>query len=146
MNFIIFLMILIGGVSKFYRKFIPISIGLELKTFFTILIAFKYPVVGIVSASIMVMISALISMRFHYWVLIKIALYSTICFIVHGLSGFGIITAGKMAVIFLNTAFVFINIGLKNYNKMVDLFGNVINIIFNFILLDSVSVFLLKLI
>jgi hypothetical protein len=146
MNIVIILMILLGGFSKFYRKFIPISIGLELKTFFTILIAFKYPVLGAVSAFIMVMISSLVSMRFHYWVFIKVAIYSIISFIVYGLSGFGVVIAGKMAVVFLNAAYVFINLALGNYSRTADLLGNAINIIFNFILLDNLSVYLLSLI
>ncbi|MFH0874805.1 MAG: hypothetical protein V1859_02620 [archaeon] len=137
---IIAFLVLIGGASKFYKRFVPISIGLELKTFFTILIAYyNDPYTALLCAIFMVIISAAVSGRFCHWMGIKIGVYAGVCLIIGVFHSFGIGVAGKIAVVFLNVAYVLFNALFKDFKIYSDLPGNIINVAFNFVLLGLVD-------
>ena len=116
MHPLVFLMIILGGVSKFYKRYIPISIGIELKTFFTIVIAYSLgPNIALVSSVFMVLIAAFLSNRFCHWILIKIGVYALISLIVFNFSGLGVFRIGIISVIFLNLTYIFFNAILKDF-------------------------------
>ncbi|MBD3203786.1 hypothetical protein GF327_05800 [Candidatus Woesearchaeota archaeon] len=136
MQVAIILMTIIGGFSKFYKRFIPVSIGLELKTFFIILISITHGInTAFIAAVLMVLVSAVISGRFCHWILIKIGVYALVVGIVAALSGRGVVFAGRAAVLFLNGAYLFFNVIFKDFRIFADLPGNIVNISFNFLLL-----------
>jgi hypothetical protein len=146
MNLLIIFLIIIGGLSKFYKRYIPISVGLELKTFFTIVIAYAVsPSVGLLSAVFMVLISAVVAKRYHYWILIKIGAYAIVCLIMMIFYDSGVVYAGRISVIILNIIYIFFNSIFKDFRILSDLPGNIINIVFNFLLLSFFGEFMIGL-
>jgi len=140
MSLVLALLTIIGGLSKIYKRMVPISLGLELKTFFTILIAFYVgPWAAISCAAIMVIISAVAAGRFCHWILIKIGMYTIVCALVFTLSGFGIGVAGRAGVLVLNAGYIFFNAMLKDFKIFSDLPGNIINVLFNFFLISTLA-------
>ena len=135
-NIILGLMVVVGGLSKIYKRFIPVSLGIELKTFFTIVIAVSlgaYP--AMVCASLMVLIAAITANRYCHWILIKIFVYSVVSIVASVLGVLGVVAAGRVAVIFLNLFYIGFNVLLSNY-RIEDMPGNIINVIFTFFLLQ----------
>jgi hypothetical protein len=137
MNIILLgLMILVGGFSKIYRRFIPLSLGIEFKTFFIIITAYYVDLnTAILCAVLMVIISAVVVGRFCHWILIKIMVYTLVCMIIGLFHGLGVQTSGRIAIIFLNVAYLFFNALFKDFRIMADLPGNIVNIILNFAML-----------
>ncbi|MBN2423112.1 hypothetical protein JXB41_07865 [Candidatus Woesearchaeota archaeon] len=137
MNVLLIIFTILGGISKFYKRFIPISLGLELKTFFTIVIAYAIdPYTALLCAIFMILIAAVVANRYCYWVLIKIGVYSIVCLMMAMFKGAGIVAAGRMAVLALNILYILFNALLKDFRILSDLPGNAINIVFNFLLLS----------
>ncbi len=134
---LLIVMIIIGGLSKLYRKFVPVSLGLELKTFFTIVIAYAIdPWVAIISSIIMIIIAAVIAQRFCHWIGIKVLFYIVVSILVGMFAPLGVTGAGKIAVLFLNGAYLLTNALMKDFRIWTDLPGNLINIVSNFFLLS----------
>jgi hypothetical protein len=140
---VIFLIIL-GGLSYIYRIFIPISLGIELITPFTLLIAYMInPFVGWISAIMMILISAIISRRVCYYTAVKVAQYGIIClFFAVMLPSFGFLATGKILVVILNILFITANIIFHDFKTIADIPGNVINVIWVWVVLGWISGFL----
>ena len=146
MGILLVFLVILGGISKFYRRIIPLSLGLELKTFFTVVIAYAVnPGTAIICAAAMVIVSSIITNRFCHWIPIKIGVYTIMAGIVSLSIGMGVVGAGRIAVIFLNIAYIIFNALLKDFKIMSDLPGNFINVVFNFVLLGVFGQFMVNL-
>lgn len=133
MNILLAFLVVLGGISKIYRKFIPVSLGIELKTLVTVTVAYAMGASpAIICAVIMVLISAAVSGRFCHWILIKSLTYLLVIITVLSLAPFGVVTAGKVAVIVLNAVYLLINMLMKDMRVVADLPGNIMNVLFNF--------------
>lgn len=139
--FLIFLLIAIGGFSYIYRLFIPISIGIELITPFTFLINYLVnPFIGWICASAMIIIAAFVSKRFCYYTAVKILIYGIICFLFAGLiTNLGFLLTGKILVIVLNVLYIIANIIFHDLRSIADLPGNIVNIVFVWLVLTGIN-------
>jgi len=144
---LIILFTIIGGISEFYKKYVPFSLGFELKTFFTIIIAYAInPIVAFISSLCMIILAAFVSQRFHYWVIYKIVIYALICVLVESLKPIGFVFTGIIAVLFLNGCYFFLTIIQDKTKALADFMGLVLNILFNFFLIKHFGEFFIRLI
>lgn len=135
----------LGAFSVFYRRFVYFNLGFELITFFTVIICFAYnPLVGAVSAIIMLVLAAVITGKIHIHLLIRIMVYTFLCIIVAFMLGGSIITAGKAITIIMNMMFFVVYFFMYGFNP-IDLFSILSNIIINFILFSRFAEYVLLL-
>ena len=137
---LILALILIGGFSQMYRLFIPsISIGVELITLNTLIISFiTNPLIGIVAAAIMILISTYTTSRVCHWIFIKMVIYALLCLTLFFTFSFGFKIAGYIFVIALNILYLATNAMFSDFRTLSDLPGNIINVVLNFFLIGIV--------
>jgi hypothetical protein len=131
------MMMALGALSVFYRRFVYFNLGFELVTFFTVVICFAFnPGVGIIAAIIMLVAAAFITGRICVHLLIRIVVYILLCLLTFALLGGSIATAGKIITIVMNVLFFFIYLFMYGFNP-IDIFPIVANIFINFLLFSK---------
>ena len=122
-------MILSATLISFYKRIIPVSLGLELITFYSIVLSMAFsPVIGIVFAITLLFAEVIIQNNFCGFFLIKAGVYSLLCLIAPSLLFLGIINAGIVLVLLRNLIFSGLTL-MKNPGRLaVDAPGIFINI------------------
>jgi hypothetical protein len=117
---------------------IPFDLGLELITFYTIVLCFGInPVVGWIVAIIIILGSHLVTQHICFYMIIKILVYGFICLMVAMFSGLGIQTLGKILIVVRNIIFIIITFFMNPEKGFTYLPSNVLNVVINFYLLST---------
>lgn len=134
-------LIIVGSLSKIYKRFTSISIGFELITPITILIAFKFGIwSAIISSITMLFASAIISGKIDMNVnAIEIGIYSILAIITHILSGLPFLTLALSMMILRNLMLLPAAFLLLGRNPIQMLIVVSTNIIFNWIIISKFS-------
>jgi hypothetical protein len=144
---VLVLLILFGGFFQIYRRFIPVSIGIEFITFVSITTTLAIsPFAGITSACIMVFLSHLATSHICKFMFVKMTVYSFACIVVLFLAPLGLVTLGLIASILINVSYLAIGIGIMaNPKVFMDIPGNVINVFFNYYLFLTIGSYFMML-
>lgn len=142
----ILLLILLGGITQIYKRFLPISIGLELITFIAIIVTIAInPLIGIISACIMILISHIVTSHICKFMFVKMLVYSFVCLVSIVIAPLGISSVGLIATVIINILYLVISLSLfANPRVWIDIPGNLINIAFNYFLFSNFGIYLLS--
>ncbi|MFP4111763.1 MAG: hypothetical protein ACLFPQ_04450 [Candidatus Woesearchaeota archaeon] len=141
----LFVMILTSSIVSMYKRLVPVSLGLELITFYSAIISIAVnPVFGTVFALLLLFLEYLVQGNFCSFFFGKAIVYSVLCFIASALSPLGGIVAGIVILILRNLIFVGLTYVSNPGRVARDIPGVAINITLNFFLFSNFAVALLS--
>lgn len=126
------LLIIIGTLSIFWKRFINISLGFELITFVTIIFCFTIsPLFAMVAAAIMTTVGSILNGRLCIPMFVQIAAYIIISVISIPLLGTEIVTAGILLALIFNIILHSSYIFMFGFNPINSLMSFVFNMLLN---------------
>jgi len=135
---VILLMIITGSLIGLYRKFIPFNLGLELTTFFTIVLCFALnPFYAWIIAVLIILGTHFVTQNICFFIVIKIAVYGLLCLLVVLLSGLGLPLVGMILAVLKNIIFIIITFMMSPGKGTIDLPSNIINTFVNIYLFTA---------
>jgi len=134
--FLTLLLLILGIVSIFWKRFVKMSLGFELITFVTIVLCFGInPVFGFVAAVIMVIVGSFISGRICIPMFVKIGAYAVVCLVSLPFLNMNIVITGILLALLYNiiTHFVYVFVfGFNPVNSVIDFILNMLLNVFVF--------------
>lgn len=142
--FIIMGLVILGGISQIYKRFIPVPVGFELLIFSTVIIAkISNPFIAWVSAMIMIVINIFAAGDYGLLPLFRVFMYTGICMALPFMLGLDILTVGVISAVIANVIYLvlsaFIYPAFFAY-----IYANVLNIIFNALIFSKFAEPVLK--
>ena len=143
---VIGIMFILSISFGFIRRFIPIYIGIEPLYFFTISITYAIgPIQGIIFATSIIIINHIISSQFTVSLFTKIASYSLVCILAFLMHSMDFVLAAKILAIALVVINFILNLSAGYHNTFLNLPGEIIYIVFSFLLIDMAGIWVLGL-
>ena len=138
-------MVIIGGLSQFYKMFLPLPVGLELMTLASVTILFwTNPAIAMLCTIIMILMIGVTTGRVSHYLFIKTAAALATLLIVSFFTPLGIVFVGKMTAILVNVFYLFLASFIDPKAWFVS-YAYVLNIIFNWFLFSWFGEFVVNL-
>ena len=142
---LVVLMVVLAVIVGLHRMVLPIYLGIELVTFFTVIISYTVnPFVGWLAALAMLLFNAGITGYINHFTFVKIGAYTIACLICWIFPVSMIFYVGMGVTIFVNLVYVMTGVVLKDVQTLFDLPGNAINIYLNWWLFSNLAQLLLS--
>jgi hypothetical protein len=130
--FIVGFMIISAVLVSLYRHLIPFNLGLELVTFYTVILALSIsPLVAWVVAIVIILVSHLVTHNFCMFIGVKIAVYGVLAYVAWMMGGFGLFFVGVFLAVLKNVIFEGITFLRNPARGAMDLPSSVINVMIN---------------
>ncbi|MDO8642878.1 MAG: hypothetical protein Q7R76_04840 [Candidatus Woesearchaeota archaeon] len=107
--FTILMMVLLAALVALHKRFTIVSLGIELYTFFAIVLTYAYgPLVASIATIAMIALGDFLSVREPVYTLAKFAVYPLLCLLAYFLSGYNIVVIGMILAVIMNLVFFFV--------------------------------------
>ncbi len=144
--FTITLMVLLAALVALHKRFTVVSLGIELYTFFAIVLTYAYgPLVASIAVIAMIALGDFLSTREPVYTLTKFAVYPLLCVLTALLSGSSIVTAGMIIAVLMNLIFFFMWGFLSQFSFFWGPITIAINLVLNYFLLSRLGERLVRL-
>jgi hypothetical protein len=138
--------ITLASISKIYKHMIHFSIGFELVTFATIIFFYAHGFTfGLVLSLLVLVLSTLVSGRFSRMFIVQAGLYLSMGVLVFILRPIGIVSIGKILIIFYNVFLHLIGILIMQMPPHSTMLNLTVNIASNWIFFSYFSEWLVEL-
>ena len=133
--FTIGMMVILAALVALHKRFTVVSLGIELYTFFAIVLTYAYgPLVASIATIAMIALGDFLSTREPVYTLAKFAVYPLLCVAAALFSGFDITVVGMVIAVAMNIIFFFVWGFLSQFSFFWGPLTIVINLAINYFL------------